>query len=117
MTEEQRGVVPERPVVIERVDGRGQGLQDAVHDAGHQAAHIGAQVQVGVPDEALHHVEKPVELLQVVTHRLHLRGGGGGACHGGVEEFDLMMDTSSQRVLLLPYSLDCSSHSFMVWLV
>lgn len=73
MAEEECGVVPEGPVVVERVDGSGQWLQDAVHDAGHQAAHVRAQVQVGVLDQTLDHVEEPVELLQVVTHRLDLK--------------------------------------------
>ena len=72
VAEEQGCVVPEGPVVIERVDGGSQRLQDAVHDAGDQAAHVWAQVQVGVLDQALHHVEKPVELLQVMAYWLHL---------------------------------------------
>ena len=74
VAEQQGCVVAEGPVVVEGVDGGGQRLQDAVHDAGHQAAHVGAQVEVGVLDEALHHVQQPVELLQVVAHRLHLQG-------------------------------------------
>lgn len=72
VAEQQGSVIPEGPVVIERVDGCRQWLQDAVHDAGHQAAHVGAQVEVRVPDEAFDHVEEPVELLQVVTDRFHL---------------------------------------------
>lgn len=72
MAEEEGGVVPEGPVVVEGVDGSGQWLQDAVHDTGDQAAHVRAQVQVGVLDQTLDHVEESVELLQVVTHRLYL---------------------------------------------
>lgn len=72
VAEEQGRVVPEGPVVVERVDGGGQRLQDAVHDTGDQASHVGSQIQVGVLDQALHHVEEPVELLQVVAYRLHL---------------------------------------------
>lgn len=63
VAEELCCIIPEGPVVIEWVDGGSQGLQDAVHDTGDQAAHIWAQVQVGVLDQAFHHVEKPVELL------------------------------------------------------
>lgn len=72
VAEEQGCVVPEGPVVIKRVDRGSQRLQDAVHDTGDQAAHVWAQVQVGVLDQALHHVEKPVELLQVMAYWLHL---------------------------------------------
>lgn len=67
MAEEQSGVVPEGPVVVEWVDGGSQRLQDAVHDTGDQAAYVRAQVEVGILDQALHHVEEPVELLQVMA--------------------------------------------------
>lgn len=55
-------------MVIEWVDGGSEWLQDAVHDAGDQAADVRAQVQVRVLDQALHHVQEPVELLQVVAY-------------------------------------------------
>lgn len=73
VAEEQSCVVPEGPVVVEWVDGGGQRLQDAVHNAGHQTADVGAQVQIRILDQALHHVEQPVQLLQVVAHRFHLK--------------------------------------------
>lgn len=72
VAQEQGSVVSESPVVIQRVDGGSQGLQDAVHNTRHQAAHIRAQVQVWVLDQAPHHVQKSVELLQVMAYRLHL---------------------------------------------
>lgn len=72
MAEEQCCIVPEGPVVVEWVDGGSQRLQDAVHDTGDQAAYVWAQVQVGILDQALHHVEKPVELLQIMAYWLDL---------------------------------------------
>lgn len=72
VAEEQGCVVPQGPVVIEWVDGGSQRLQDAVHDTGDQAAYIWAQIQVGILDQALHHVEKPVELFQIMAYWLHL---------------------------------------------
>lgn len=63
VAEEQSCVVPQGPVVIEWVDRGSQRLQDAVHDTGDQATYIWAQIQVGILDQALHHVEKPVELF------------------------------------------------------
>lgn len=72
VAKKQGCIVPEGPVVVEWVDGGSEGLQDAVHDAGDQAADIRAQVQVRVLDQALHHVQEPVELLQIMAHRFHL---------------------------------------------
>lgn len=72
VAEKQGSIVPKGPVVVERVDGGCQRLQDAVHNTGDKAAHVRAQIQVGVLDQTLNHVEKPVELLQVMANRLHL---------------------------------------------
>uniref|UniRef100_A0A2D4JG11 Uncharacterized protein n=1 Tax=Micrurus lemniscatus lemniscatus TaxID=129467 RepID=A0A2D4JG11_MICLE len=70
LAQEQGRIVTQGPVVIQGVDGGCQRFQDAVHDAGNEAFDVGPQAQVGVLDEALGHVQKAVELLQVMAHRL-----------------------------------------------
>lgn len=44
--------IPKRPVVIQRVDGGSQWLQDTVEDTAHQGADIGHQAEVWVPNQA-----------------------------------------------------------------
>lgn len=78
VAEEEGGTIPQSPVVIQGVDGGSQGLQDAVEDTAHQRADIGPQAEVWVPNQAPGHLQEPVQLLQIVAHRLHLLGGEDG---------------------------------------
>lgn len=73
VAEEERGAIPQSPVVVEGVDGGGQRLQDAVEDTAHQRADVGPQAEVRVPNQAARHLQEPVQLLQVVADRFHLR--------------------------------------------
>lgn len=70
-------------MVIQRVDGGSQWLQDTVEDAAHQGADIGHQAEVWVPNQAPCHLQEPVQLLQVMAYRFHLLGEEG--CLGGHE--------------------------------
>lgn len=74
VAEQQSSIVPQGPVVIEWINRGSKRLQDAIHDAGNQTAHIGAEIQVWVLNQTLHHVQQPVQLFQVMTHGLHLTG-------------------------------------------
>lgn len=74
VAEKQSSVVPQGPVVIEWINRGGKRLQDAIHDAGDQTAHIRAKIQVWVLNQTLHHVQQPVQLIQIMTYRLHLMG-------------------------------------------
>lgn len=89
VAEQEGSAIPESPVVIQRVDGGRQGLQDAVEDAADQGADVGPQAQVWVPNQAPGHLQEPMQLLQVVADGLHLfaralaeghTGGRAGAC-------------------------------------
>lgn len=59
-------------MVIEWINGGSKWLQNAIHDAGDQTAYIGAKIQVWVLNQTLHHVQQPVQLIQIMTYRLHL---------------------------------------------
>lgn len=72
MAEQEGSAIPKSPVVVQRVDGGSQGLQNAVEDAAHQGANIGPQTQVWVPNQAPGHLQEPMQLLQVVADGLHL---------------------------------------------
>lgn len=74
VAEKQSSVVPQGPVVIEWINRGGKRLQDAIHDAGDQTSYIGAKIQVWVLNQTLHHVQQPVQLIQIMTYRLHLKG-------------------------------------------
>lgn len=72
MAEQEGGAIPKSPVVIQRVDGGSQRLQDAVEDAAYQGANVWPQAQVWVPNQAPSHLEEPVQLFQVMADRFHL---------------------------------------------
>jgi hypothetical protein len=59
-------------VVIQRVDGGSQWLQDTVEDTAHQGADIGPQAQMWVPNQASCHLQQSVQLLQVMAYRFYL---------------------------------------------
>lgn len=40
MAEKQSSIIPQSPVVVERINGGSKWLQDAVHDAGDETPHI-----------------------------------------------------------------------------
>ena len=87
MAQQEGSAIPQCPVVIQRVDGGSQWLQDTVQDTAHQRADIGPQAEVWVPNQAPCHLQEPVQLLQVMAYRLHLLGEEG--ClggHGGARE-------------------------------
>lgn len=83
MAQQEGSAIPQCPVVIQRVDGGSQWLQDTVEDTAHQGADIGPQAEVWVPNQAPCHLQEPVQLLQVMAYRLHLLGEEG--CLGGHE--------------------------------
>lgn len=72
MAEQEGSTIPQSPVVVQRVDGGSQWLQNAVEDTAHQGADIGPQAEVWVPNQAPCYLQKPVQLLQVMAYRFHL---------------------------------------------
>ena len=78
MAEQKGSPIPQSPVVIQRVDGGSQWLQDTVKHAAHQGPDIGPQAQVWVPNQAPRHLQESVQLLQVVAYRFYLLAGVGG---------------------------------------
>lgn len=59
-------------MVIQRVDGGGQRLQDTVEHTAHQGSDIGPQAEVWVPHQAPGHLQESVQLLQVMAYRFYL---------------------------------------------
>lgn len=74
VAEQESSTIPQRPVVIQGVDGGSQWLQDTVEDTAHQGADIGPQTQVWIPNQAPCHLQEPMQLLQVMAYGFHLVG-------------------------------------------